>query len=217
MNTLNVKRLSVKDVRAADIPAQMRLDGIAYQKLGHAPWAKDYQYCPHAEFAIAYVDEAILLHFRVAEKAVRAVAKADDENIWEDSCVEFFVSPVDDNTYYNIECNCAGQLLVGGGNVKPDRRRSSLSVMHAIDRWASLGRTPFDTREGQTAWEVALRIPLSTFFLHDVKTLAGTAMRANFYKCGDMLPSPHFLSWNDIDCATPNFHRPDCFGLISFQ
>lgn len=215
---MDVKRLNAKGVPAADIPAQMGLADIPYHSLNHAPWIKDYPYCPHVEFAIAYEDEAILLHYRVEENAVRAVAKADGGNVWEDSCVEFFVSPVDDSThYYNVECNCAGQLLLEGGRIKPDRQRPSLSVMHTIDRWASLGRTPFDTKVGQTRWEVALRVPLSAFFLHEVKTLAGTRMRANFYKCGDLLPAPHFLCWNAIDSVVPNFHRPDSFGELCFR
>jgi hypothetical protein len=41
-------------------------------------------------------------------------------------------------------------------------------------------------------------------------------MRANFYKCGDKTKRAHFLSWNPIDIAKPDFHRPDFFGEITF-
>jgi hypothetical protein len=38
----------------------------------------------------------------------------------------------------------------------------------------------------------------------------------NFYKCADDTENPHFLSWNPILLATPNFHCPDYFGGIFF-
>lgn len=216
MNNLTVKKLTCSAPRAEEIPALMKQSGITYNKLECINWPERFPYRPDVEFAIAHTGDCLLVHFRVKEQSVRAVATADNQNIWEDSCVECFISPEDDGTYYNIECNCAGHLLVGGGRVKPDRVRSSMDVMHAIDRWASLGTTPFDTREGETQWEVALSIPLTTFFLHDIKSLAGRTFRANFYKCGDLLPVPHFLSWNPIVSEKPNFHRPDCFGEITF-
>jgi hypothetical protein len=62
-----------------------------------------------------------------------------------------------------------------------------------------------------------LSIPYSTFFLHDIKTLEGQTIRANFYKCGDKLQSPHYLSWNPISLPKPNFHCPDFFGILHFE
>jgi hypothetical protein len=42
-------------------------------------------------------------------------------------------------------------------------------------------------------------------------------MGANFYKCGDELPTPHFLSWNPIEWKEPSFHRPEQFGKLIFE
>ena len=38
-----------------------------------------------------------------------------------------------------------------------------------------------------------------------------------FYKCGDKLQTPHFLSWNPIDLPKPDFHCPAFFGLLQFD
>ena len=35
--------------------------------------------------------------------------------------------------------------------------------------------------------------------------LDGMSIRANFYKCGDELQKPHFLSWNPIKIEKPDF------------
>jgi hypothetical protein len=40
---------------------------------------------------------------------------------------------------------------------------------------------------------------------------------ANFYKCGDETPEPHFLSWNPIDLPKPNFHVPQFFGQLELE
>ena len=42
-------------------------------------------------------------------------------------------------------------------------------------------------------------------------------IKANFYKCGDELQTPHFLSWNPIKIENPDFHRPDFFGTLEFE
>ena len=42
-------------------------------------------------------------------------------------------------------------------------------------------------------------------------------IKANFYKCGDELQTPHFLSWNPIQIEQPDFHRPDFFGTLEFE
>jgi hypothetical protein len=42
-------------------------------------------------------------------------------------------------------------------------------------------------------------------------------IKANFYKCGDELQTPHFLSWNPIEIDQPDFHRPDFFGTLEFE
>ena len=79
------------------------------------------------------------------------------------------------------------------------------------------GTEPFEERVGECTWEVALVIPTSAIFRHSVDSLDGKVMRANFYKCGDLLQTPHFLSWNQIDLPQPKFHCPEFFGEVMFE
>ena len=90
-------------------------------------------------------------------------------------------------------------------------------VTDQVKRWASLGRQPFDERIGECNWEVALVIPYTVFFKHHITSLDGKIITANFYKCGDELQTPHFLSWNPIKIEKPDFHRPDFFGTLEFE
>jgi hypothetical protein len=93
----------------------------------------------------------------------------------------------------------------------------SPETMALVKRWASLGREPFGQRTGQTAWELALVIPATVFSKYPIRLEEGAHLRANFYKCGDLLQTPHFLSWAPIDLPQPKFHCPEFFGEVTFE
>lgn len=211
-----IPKLNQKAANAADIPAAIQGAGIAYTSIDNVNWPDAYPYKPRVEFAAAHTGDALLLHYRVEEQSVRAIARQDHEHIWEDSCVEFFCMPAGDGIYYNVECNCTGKLLVAVGKDRNERLAAPAEIMQSIDRWASLGTTPFYTRLEPTKWELALRLPNAAFFKHKFDSFDGLTASGNFYKCGDCLPVPHFISWNPITTENPDFHRPEFFGQIKF-
>lgn len=213
MKELNVKKVSAAHIPVEAIPALLDEERIAFQSIASVNW-KEYPYAPEVQFRIAYTQDAILLHYKVKEASVRAMAGHDNGPVWEDACVEFFSIPAEDGIYYNIECNCAGTLLVGAGAGREGRQHAPQEILDRVQRWSSLGREAFEERVEDGMWEVALIIPFTTFFLHQINSLEGKSIRANFYKCGDALKTPHFLSWNPIDLPSPNFHCPQFFGTI---
>jgi hypothetical protein len=217
MNCINISKINISGIEAKEIPALFQQMGTAYHKVTNVNWPAAFPYCPSVEFAIVHTADTILLHYRVEEQSVRAVAAQDNDNVWEDSCAEFFISPASDGLYYNFECNCTGKLLLGVGAGRNERELASPLIMHQVDRWASLGITPFNTCEQDTRWELALCIPYSAFFRHHVTSLDGCTVRGNFYKCGDKLPVPHFISWSPIQTPQPDFHCPAWFGELAFQ
>ena len=213
MKQLNVNKISIANIPVDAIPALLDKEKVAFQKLDQVNW-DEYPYCPNVKFRIAHAKSAFLLNFRVTEQSIRANTAADNGPVWTDSCVEFFVIPNNDGIYYNIECNCAGTILIGAGKDKENRERASQDILDKVLRWSSLGREPFDERVGEHSWEVALIIPYSVFFKHNIESLDNQVIKANFYKCGDELQTPHFISWNPIELDEPNFHCPEFFGTI---
>ena len=217
MKELTINKL--KDVPllgAEQVPGLLDAAQVEFHPINVVNW-KEYPYCPAVEFRAAHAGNRLFVHYRITEQSVRAVAPHDGGRVWEDSCCEFFVQPADDGLYYNFECNCAGTLLLNCG--KPgDRTPAPKAVMEQVLRWSSLGREPFGERSGGPFhWELALVIPVNAFFRHSVESLDGKEMRGNFYKCGDLLPVPHFLSWNPIHLPKPNFHCPEFFGKLKFM
>lgn len=213
---MKLKKINVNAIEASSIPELFSRAGVEYHSIGCVNW-KEYAYKPEVTFGISYADQGILLHFKVKEESVRAKYGEDNGSVWTDSCVEFFSIPAQDGVYYNIECNCIGTVLVGAGPLRNGREHAPCEVTKLIKRWSSLGTTPFDERIGEAEWEVALIIPYAVFFKHQLTSLAGNTIKANFYKCGDELQTPHFLSWNPIGIEKPDFHRPDFFGDLIFE
>lgn len=215
---LNVKKLTAAtNVAAVDVCRLLDENGVQFCPIDIADWEKDYPYKPDVKFRIAHSGDRIFIEYNVEEDSVRAVAQSDNGRVWEDSCCEFFVSPSSDNTYYNIETNCSGKVLIEHGAGRGNREHAPLDTVATVERWSSLGSEPFDEKQGRTAWKMCLVIPVSALFRDNIKSLDGTKMTANFYKCGDKQSKPHFLSWNKIETENPDFHRPEYFGKLSFE
>lgn len=107
--------------------------------------------------------------------------------------------------------------MIGAGPQRNNREHAPVDVTAQVQRWSSLGRVPFEEQVGEVTWEVALVIPYTAFFKHQLTSLDGRTIKANFYKCGDELQTPHFLSWNPIEIEKPDFHRPDFFGTLEME
>ncbi len=204
-------------LKVSDIPLFFKEEGIEFESIDVCNWPDQFPYKPEVKFAIAHCSDAILVDYRVEEQGTAARADKDQGNVWEDSCVEFFVSPcLTDGLYYNIESNCIGRLKLCCGLGREGRVEASHEILRGVKRCSSLGSEPFEEKN-VGAWELSLIIPVSTFWKHDVRSLEGTTMKANFYKCGDKLSVPHFLSYAPIDTASPDFHRPEFFVPITFE
>lgn len=213
MKTLHLNRYTLPELALEALPAWLDEQGEQFNTIDTVNWA-DYPYRPDVRFRIAATDRGFVINYRVSEKSVAAVAEGDCGRVWEDSCVEFFSCPNPaDGIYYNIECNCVGTVLVAAGADRHERQRAPKEVLDGIERWSSLGRENFSERKGDVSWEVVLLVPYNVYFKHDVKD-APARFTANFYKCGDLLETPHFLSWNPIGVEKPDFHRPEFFGNV---
>ena len=183
------------------------------ERIGCLNWPDAFPYAPSAAFTISHSGDLLDLHFCVQEQAVRAVCAADGEPAWEDSCVEFFFAPREDGRYYNLECTCTGKIYLCVGTERRGRTPLPAAELLGIRRDCSLGGEPFGLRREPTCWEVRLAIPAGVFGL---ERFAGLRARGNFYKCGDRLPVPHYLSWAPVPTPRPDFHRPEYFERIEF-
>ncbi len=215
MKAIVVKKIN-EVVAVSHISSLLDKNSIESNPIAVANW-KEFPYRPEVCFRIAHDGKNILLNYRVKENSIRARYTTTNSMVWTDSCVEFFILPSGQSEYYNIECNCIGVLCFGMGNDGLYRTPVTADVCNTIQRWSSLGTTPFEEIIGEVHWELSLIIPAGFLFKTDMKELSGQTMRGNVYKCGDELINPHFLSWCSIHTPTPNFHQPNFFGTFLFE
>jgi hypothetical protein len=177
---------------------------------------ESFNYKPKVTFVIAYSDNEIFLKYYITENYFKAEKTETNQMVCEDSCVEFFVSPEDDGIYYNLEFNGIGTCLLGTGTSRENSTRANPEIVSKIRRLTSVGEKPVSEKEGKFEWTITVAIPISVFFHHKIKELGGKSFRANFYKCGDKLSVPHYITWNPVGTETPDFHQPGYFGLLKF-
>jgi len=177
---------------------------------------KGYDYKPEVKFSIAYSEKEIFLKYYVTEEYFKAEKTEPNQMVCEDSCVEFFVSPENDGIYYNLEFNGIGTILLGTGTGRADSKRASPEIISKIRRMTSAGNKPVKERKGRYEWTITIAVPYEVFFHHGIKELKGKTFRANFYKCGDMLSVPHYVTWNPVGTENPDYHQPAYFGMLKF-
>jgi len=171
--------------------------------------------CEHlrAWAQIAYNDEAILVHLYSDETDLRREEHGLLGSPCEDSCLEFFFSPMEgDERYFNIEFNPNGCQYLGIGSSIDD-------LVRLIPERGKKEIFGFEVKITETGWDVSYRVPYSFIrrFFPEFTVVSGKKMRANCFKCGDRTEPPHYLTWNPIEGGRRTFHRPDCFGMMIFE
>jgi len=157
----------------------------------------------------------LYVHFRVAEKPAPVRYSGFQDPVYKDSCVEFFIDACPEKKlgYVNFEMNSAGALLAAFG---PDRdRRTPLRTGDLAG--LTVGRCQEDRPGVGGSWAVWYNVPLELFRrLYGREIAAGQQAAANFYKCGDETPVPHYGAWSPVGTPAPDFHRPEYFGRLVF-
>lgn len=212
---MKIQKINAAGITADKVASVFKENRIEYNSVENVNWPEEFPYRPDFKFAVAHDGKNIFIHYKVSEKTSRAVAQEDCGRVWEDSCVEFFFAP-DADGYYNFECTCIGKLLIAYGADRHERQQAPKEALESVHRWASIGDGTFEEK-ACGPWEVALVIPASALFKHNIVDFCSLKAKANFYKCGDLLSTPHFISWAPIQTKTPDFHRPEFFAEIEFD
>lgn len=172
--------------------------------LKQCSWSPNHS--PEADFQAVFVRSGHLL-FRLTSYArpARAVNVEPDSKVWEDSCLECFLS-FDGKRYMNLEVNSNSAMRAGFGSSRFDR-------VLLLNRGILMPEVRAELGEG--SWSVYYDIPAETIeALFGVRPGAGTVFWGNFYSCGDKTPFPHYSAWNQICTEQPDFHRPEFFGSL---
>lgn len=163
-----------------------------------------------AQAQVCYDDEALYIRLSTVEKNIRAELTGLLDEVCEDSCLEFFFSPVPgDIRYFNIEVNPNGAMYHGFGDCVANLMRLIPDAENPIQ--------PRITRT-EDGWNVCYDIPhrFVRMFFPEFDPKAGGHMHGNFFKCGGKTDPKHFMCWCPVVPRPCAFHNQDAFGTLYF-
>lgn len=187
------------------------------QSLGEKP-----AHFPMVQAKLAYDENALYVIFQVEDRYVRATAQAYQDEVFKDSCVEFFFTPGEDITqgYFNLEINCGGTALFSHQKGRKVENVpvsfddfSRLQIAHTLPKIVGPEITE------PVSWVVECRLPFDILsaYAQAQKPASGVIWRANLFKCADASSHPHWLSWSPMETPKPDFHCPEFFGKLVFE
>ena len=158
-------------------------------------------------FRLVHSPEGVTIRLETTEWPLRAMRTVCNEQICEDSCMEFFFTPNEEEKHYiNIEINPFGVTHIGIGEGRHGRTLLDVSEEGlAIETAIRFGR----------GWTACVFVPYIFLDKHFAKHTA--TWRMNSYKCGDLTVAKHFSVWNPIELPKPDYHQPAFFGLLQLS
>ncbi len=211
--TYIIKRLDEKCKRSCGI-----WDDIPVAYIDNFRWDEN-GYRPVTEVKLFYSESHFHILFKVYEQEPRVTYYNMNDPVYKDSCVEFFFNPTPgpDKRYLNFEMNAAGTLLLSIGEDRNHRSRVN-DLDPGIFKIKTFNGTTLEKAE-TSFWTLEYSIPFDFInkYFKEFYPESGRRIAANFYKCGDDTKLPHFGCWNPINCPSPDFHRPEFFGMLLLE
>ena len=164
-----------------------------------------------AEAKICYDATGIFVNLSTTEPQSPAKGKDFLCEPCQDSCLELFFSPLeDDKRYVNLEFNPNGIYYFGIGSSIKDLVRLIPENRHVFGQ---------RIKKRNDGWSITYKIPTELIrrFFPSFTLYSGKVMRANCYKCVEVAKEPNFLSWNPVSGKRLNFHKPHQFGKFIFE
>lgn len=186
-------------------------DKVPEAEINHVCWGYD-RSDVKAKAQVCYDEEHLYVRLSAKEKDVRATYEGLMGMPCEDSCLEFFFSPLGDGRYFNIEFNPNASMYLGFGTGPQTLCR----LLTGDPPYNMFNPVPVRTEDG---WHITYTVPLHFVrrFFPGFEFKSGVTMTGNFYKCGDLTVKEHYFSWNPMTVDHPCFHYPPDFGTLIFE
>lgn len=182
-----------------------------FSRLTSYHWENDPPYRPATYFKMGVVSDSLVATLKCYEENPRAIYINRDDPIYTDSCLEFFVAPVEGrDEYINVEMNSKGTFLSEFGKGKYDR----VFVRTLTDK-APLVEVFKGSDLMGSFWGVTVTLTKDFICeLYKIDDFSFTTVKANFYKCGDECEIPHYIAFSPVTTLPPGFHNPECFAIF---
>lgn len=207
----NLHFVAVNILICKTIASLNEMNDICFTELKSYHWEQNPPYRPNTYFKLVFLrGEGFYCVLKCYEKSPKAVYTENDTPIYRDSCLEFFLCPIEKMPQYiNIECNSLGFSLSEFGEGRQNR---SLVYALANDRPRVKPFSGSDSNGDFWGVEIFVSIDLiSTLYNEPAENLVFDDFSANFYKCGDDTDFPHYIAFSPVSSVCLGFHNPDDF------
>lgn len=187
-----------------------------WESLDKAPISNPYLNTPDnisAYAQLCYDDNQFYLHFVKTEPSTLIAQSGELGAPCQDSCLEFFFSPINgDKRYINIEFNASGCVYFGVASNIPSLLRLTAEGKKTSELFCPKAAVT------NTGWELFYTVPFELVkrLFPGFDITKQDSMLANFFTCADDTTPPHYLSWSKIEGEPFTFHKQHCFGKINF-
>ena len=176
-------------------------------------WGKDYT--PVCPFRAVHTDDSLIISLRCYEKEPYAAVTKKNGYVCNDSCLEFFFSPSEDNSegYFNFEVNANPTYLFGFNPVGGKEE-----YIEWDDSEYDLKSTTGKDENGDF-WQIDFTLPYALIkkYVPEASLESGSIMRGNVYKCGKHGQIEHYGTWSPVETDGPNFHKPEFYGKFIIE
>ncbi len=217
MKTYGVKRIDDEIALDGDVSKQpwAQIEGV---EIDCFPWYSGGEK-QATRVKACYSGTRLYLLFECEDRHISASRTGLNSEVWKDSCVELFASlPEDPESYFNLEMNCCGEILMGYGPGRAGRRMVEPQVASLIEIWHSVPGPSKEESPDDDGWVMEVALPfgaLSEFAGCSPMVRPGVKWRANFQRCGG-LTDPQSACWSPIESPQPDYHRPEHLGVLEF-
>ncbi len=161
---------------------------------------KQFEYVPGTFAKLLYNDEYLFVKLWTDEKPLLARHTEQNSRVCDDSCMEFFFCPnQNDKRYMNFEFNPFGTMYFAIRSnrhdaTQPEKDRNFFNVQSVVtDKF----------------WTLQFAIPFS--YIDEVFSTHTKTMLGNLYKCGEHTEREHYLSFYPLHPVDIDFHRSEYF------
>lgn len=217
-----------KSISVPFVAGAVKIDGV----LDEQPWQNAARLTPfvhHDTMAAARVStevrawydaDALYLGWICEDTDIQATFTQRDSRFWEEEVVEFFVTPLTLDRYFELQWNPLGgtfdaiimnELGPDGRSkqIKGDWSYTAANMTYAV----RVDGTVQSSNDRDRSWTAEVRIPFADLNVSTPK--AGDVWRANFYRFNrDREAQTEQLSWSPT--IWPGFHQPARFGYLRF-
>ena len=154
---------------------------------------------------LLYSDYGIHVKLTTDEKELIAVQRKQNSPVCDDSCMEFFFRPNENDPHYiNFEINPFGTMYMSVRTSRKDfyfpcEDKKYFGVVSEVgpEEWSVIFTVPFEFVDREIGGYTKI-------------------MYGNFQKCGGDI-TRHHLTYYPIKTEKPDFHRPEYFGPFELE